>query len=131
MPPVFLSRDLALPPLFLPSNSTVLPLSPPRDSTAPLMSPPRDPTVPPLFLVCVFVMPAAAPAPAAARQAAEPLLFQLIKLCPAFHRGLHCRHRRRQSCQARRSTAQPAVSLLPASAPWRIPTRPSLRFPSP
>ena len=81
--------------------------------------------------VCLVVMPAAAPAPAPVRQAAEPLFFRLINLHPFSRRGPHHQHCCCRSCQVRQSTAPPAVSLSSASAPCRAPTGPSSRSPLP
>ena len=76
-------------------------------------------------------MPVAAPAPAPIFRAAEHLFSRLIRLHPASRRGPHRQHCCCWFCQVRQSTAPPAVSLSPTSAPRRAPTDPSSRFPLP
>ena len=100
----------------------------PRDSAAPFVSPLRGPAAPPVFPLCVLVIPATAPAPAPVLRAAEHLFSRLIRLHLASPRGPHRQHRCCRSCQVRQSTTSPATSLSPASVPRRAPTGPSPRL---
>ena len=63
---------------------------PPRDPAASLVSPLRDPAAPTVYIFCVLVMPAAAPAPAPVLRAAEHLFSRLIRLYPDSRRGPDC-----------------------------------------
>ena len=144
--------DSTVPPVFPPRDPVAPLVSPLRDPTAPPISPPSgsvaascvpssrfgsascvpslgsDGAVSP---VCVFVVPAAAPAPAPARRAEEPLFLQSVYLCPALCRGPYRQHHRCRSCQAFRSSAWPVVSLSSASAPRRALTALPSLFSSP
>ena len=139
--PVLPPRDLTAPSVS-PWDPTVPPVSPRldlmapsvfhlRDPMAPLVSFPCDPTAPSVFHFFVLVMLTAPPVPAPVRRAGELLFFRLIHFHLFLRQGLHRRHRCCRSCQARQSTAIPAVSLSPASAPFRTLTGPSSQFPLP
>ena len=88
----------------------------------------RGLAAPPVFPFCVLTVLAAAPAPALVLRAAEHLFSRLFRLHSALRRGPHRQHRCCRSCQARQSTAPPAIFLSPVSAPRRAPTGPSSRF---
>ena len=77
------------------------------------------------------LMPGAASAQALVRWAAKPLFFRLVHGHPALRRRPHYEHHRCRSCQARQSTAWPAVLLPPASAPLKASTGPLSLFSSP
>ena len=121
-------RYLIAPPVSLPCDSMAPAVSPPRNPAVSLMSSPQNPAAqdpvavlvsplrglaaPPVFPICILLLPAVAPAPILVLRAAEHLLFRLIRLHQALNRGPHRQHRCCRSCQVRQSTAPPAVPFF-------------------